>query len=55
MRTEIKVQLAQLHDQRLLLSEGTLRGSPRLMGIAGAFVGVQRAPRVSPATPPPPR
>ncbi len=28
------------HEQRLLLSEGTLRGSPRLMGIAGAFVGV---------------
>lgn len=28
------------NDQRLLLSEGTLRGSPRLMGIAGAFVGL---------------
>ncbi len=27
-------------DRRLLLSEGVLRGSPRLLGIAGAFVGV---------------
>ncbi|MBX7116867.1 MAG: outer membrane protein transport protein, partial [Myxococcaceae bacterium] len=27
-------------DKRLLLWEGTLRGSPRLMGIAGAFVGI---------------
>lgn len=27
-------------DRRLLLSEGVLRGSPRLMGIAGAFVGI---------------
>ncbi len=27
-------------SQRLLLSEGTLRGSPRLMGISGAFVGI---------------
>lgn len=27
-------------DKRLLLSEGVLRGSPRLLGIAGAFVGV---------------
>lgn len=27
-------------DRKLLLSEGVLRGSPRLMGIAGAFVGI---------------
>ncbi|MBL9037876.1 MAG: hypothetical protein JNG84_05105 [Archangium sp.] len=27
-------------SQRLLLSEGTLRGSPRVMGIAGAYVGL---------------
>ncbi len=27
-------------DKRLLLSEGVLRGSPRVMGIAGAFVSV---------------
>src|SRR5688572_23546661 len=27
-------------SRRLLLTEGTLRGSPRLMGIAGAFVGI---------------
>ncbi len=27
-------------DLRLLLSDGTLRGSPRLMGLAGAFVGI---------------
>lgn len=27
-------------DRRLLLSEGVLRGSPRMMGIAGAFVGI---------------
>lgn len=27
-------------DKRLLLSEGVLRGSPRLLGIAGAFVAV---------------
>ncbi len=27
-------------DRKLLLSEGVLRGSPRLLGIAGAFVGV---------------
>lgn len=27
-------------DRRLLLSEGILRGSPRLMGLAGSFVGI---------------
>jgi hypothetical protein len=27
-------------DQRLLLWEGTLRGSPRMMGLSGAFVGI---------------
>lgn len=27
-------------DQRLLLTEGVLRGSPRLMGLSGAYVGI---------------
>jgi hypothetical protein len=38
-------------DQRLLLSEGVLRGSPRMMGIAGAFVGIAEGAEGIPRNP----
>lgn len=38
-------------EQRLLLTEGTLRGSPRLMGIAGAFAGLAEGAEGIPRNP----